>query len=185
MIVSGSGVYQFSGHGGNDQFTSMSSGKTYFSGGGGADTMTGGSGFNIYQFGSEDFSANSVQGLITAADTITNWNNGFGRAIDFTAPLAGIAHLAAPVAGNASIASNGLATFDAVDTTLVQRLTAVVNAVATDAVGTSVFFNDGSDTYLFVVGDSTAGVQAGDALIKLTGISATQIQIEGGNITGF
>lgn len=52
------------------------------------------------------------------------------------------------------------------------------------AVGTAVAFAQGSDTYLFVVGDATAGVQAGDALIKLSGVSTTLMVINTGNITG-
>lgn len=71
-------------------------------------------------------------------------------------------------------------------TTLSAKLGAVVSAVNTDAAGTAVTFTDGADSYLFVVGDATAGIQSGDALIKLTGVAATGLTINGGgDITAF
>jgi len=48
-----------------------------------------------------------------------------------------------------------------------KKLAAVVNAVGTDAPGTVVSFIDGADSYLFVVGDGSAGIQGGDGLIKI------------------
>jgi hypothetical protein len=133
-----------------------------------------------------DFNAGSQTDLIIAADIIANWNVGAGNQLYFAGNnLAAVSHAGTAVAGQASISATGLATFDAADSTLALKVAAVVSATGTDDVGTSVVFNEGSDAYLFVVGDSTAGVQAGDALIKLTGVSATQIHIDNGIITGF
>lgn len=44
-------------------------------------------------------------------------------------------------------------------------------------------FESGSDAYIFVVGDATAGIQAGDVLIKLTGGSSYGLILKGGDIT--
>lgn len=99
--------------------------------------------------------------------------------------MAKVDHSAAAVSGTASI-TNGFATFFSDATTLSLKLAAVVNAVNTDAAGTSVTFTDGADSYLFVVGDATAGIQSGDALIKLTGVAATGLTINvGGDVTAF
>ncbi|MCS3469939.1 S-layer protein [Pseudomonas sp. JUb42] len=164
-------------------------------GGSGADTITGsvkadsftlGAGANVVKFAPAQFTATDTNSLILAADAITDWSTGGGiNTIDFTASLAKVDHSAAAVSGTASI-TNGLATFFSDATTLTAKLAAVVNAVNTDAAGTAVMFTDGANSYLFVVGDATAGVQSGDALIKIVGVVATGLTINaGGDLTGF
>lgn len=136
----------------------------------GVDTLTGGAGDNVFQFANSQFKAADAAGLLAQADTITDWTAAqSNNKLKFDTVLTVQEHATAATAGTASINAQGLATFDAADTSLAQKLDAVVNAVGTDAIGTSVVFNDGTDSYLFVVGDTAVGVQAGDALIKLTG----------------
>lgn len=138
--------------------------------GNGVDTLTGGAGDNVFQFAASQFKAVDAAGLLAQFDTITDWTAAqSNNKLKFDTVLTVQEHATTATAGTASINAQGLATFDAADTSLAQKLDAVVNAVGTDAVGTSVVFNDGADSYLFVVGDATTGVQAGDALIKLTG----------------
>ncbi|MFG0465320.1 DUF4214 domain-containing protein [Pseudomonas putida] len=149
--------------------------------GNGVDTLTGGAGDNVFQFANSQFKATDVAGLLASADTITDWTAAqSSNKIKFdTTTFSITAHTTPPVTGTASVDAQGLAAFDAGDTTLAQKLAAVVNVVGTDAVGTSVVFNDGADSYLFVVGDATAGVQAGDALIKLSGANGALALIGG------
>jgi hypothetical protein len=170
---------------GNDHITSTASGHVWFNAGGGADVLTGGSSWNTYEFSQADYLATSVNDLLTAADTITNWKAAALNVIDFDTALTVVAHNHAAVPGKASVSSAGLATFDNAETTLALKLAAVVAAAGADAAGTSIVFNDGSDAYVYVVANAASGVQAGDALIKLTGVSATQVHIYDGNITGF
>lgn len=153
-------------------------------GGGGADVLTGGAGTNTFTFAAANYAAASAAALITARDTITDWAAGTNNVIDFDSTLSATAHTTAAVGGTASVSATGLATFAAADNTLALKLAAVVSAVGTDAAGTSVVFNDGGNAYLFVVGDATAGVQATDGLIQLTGVTAaTGLTFTGGNIT--
>ncbi|MFS2160081.1 DUF4214 domain-containing protein [Pseudomonas sp. Pseusp122] len=174
---------------------SQSNAAVTYTGGSGADTVTGsvkadsftlGAGANVVKFAPAQFTATDANSLILAADTVTDWSTGGGiNTIDFAATLAKVDHSAAAVSGTASV-TNGFATFFADATTLSAKLAAVVSAVNTDAAGTAVTFTDGADSYLFVVGDATAGIQSGDALIKLTGVAATGLTINGGgDITAF
>jgi len=172
--ATGSQGFTINGRAGNDTITGSAK----------ADVITGGAGVNIYKFDAAQFTATTSAELITAADTITDWRvSGSNNTIDFTPTLTTVEHTAVALAGTAQI-SNGAAYFNSADTSLNARLDAVASAVGTDEVGTAVAFAQGSDTYLFVVGDATVGVQAGDALIKLSGVSATSMEINAGNITG-
>jgi hypothetical protein len=76
----------------------------------------------------------------------------------------------------------GLATFDAADVTLAQKLSAIVAVAGTDAVGTSVVFNHEGNAYVYVNGNGVAGVHAGDALIKLNNVTANGLSMSGGSI---
>lgn len=159
------------------------SGNDVLIGGAGRDTLKGGSGANIFTFAAADFSATDAAGLILAADQITDWSVGPGNKIHFGTALANVEHAQTATAGTASISSDGRATFDLNDNTLALQLAAVATAVNTDAVGTAVTFEFGSDAYVFVVGDAAAGIQAGDALITLTGVSSSGTVLIGGDLT--
>ena len=164
-VTLGSGGQTFIGSAGSDIITE----------GAGADRLTGGAGTNVFLFASSHFAATSAATLITAADTITDWTAGSSNTITFTtpSPLSATAHTTAATPTIASISATGLATFDPAANTLALKLAAVVNAVNTDAAGTAAIFTDSGNSYLFVVGNAAAGIQAGDALIQLTGVTAT------------
>jgi len=184
VVVSGAGGLV--GGQGNDILTRVSATGGGINGGAGADTMTGGSGYNLYIFlPNEDFAATSVSQLIANADTITNWKeaiNAIPNELNFgTTQLKTTMHGDTTVAGRASVSAEGYATFDAADNTLALKVAAVVNAVGTDSVGTSVVFNDNGNAYVFVVGNASAGVQAGDALVRLNGVQASGLSISGGS----
>jgi hypothetical protein len=175
-VILGSGGQTFVGSAGSDFVTE----------GAGADTLTGGAGNNSFIFQASHFTAATLPAnLIAAADTITDWAAGINNIQFGTTALTITAHLTAPASTVASISSTGLATFNAADTTLTQKLTAVVNAMGTDAVGTSAVFTDSGSSYLFVVGNNAVGIQAGDALIKLTGVTATTLTLSSGDVLGF
>lgn len=155
-------------------------------GGAGADVLTGGAGANTFTFAAAgaDFTAADAAALIAAKDTITDWTAGAGNKIDFgLTALAAVAHNVAAVAGTASVSATGLTTFAAADNTLALKLVALSSAVAGDAAGTAAVFTDSGNSYVFVT-NGTAGVQAGDALIQLTGVTATTgLTFAGGDIS--
>jgi hypothetical protein len=168
------------GDAGNDLLTGGASADTIDGGAGNdtitggllADSLTGGAGDDVFVFAAANYAATTNTTLITAADKITDFVSGTDK-IDFGATaLAVVAHTAAAIAGTASISATGLATFHSSTTTLADKVTAVFSALATDAAGTSVVFTDSGSTYLAVVGDATAGIQATDGLIQLVGITA-------------
>lgn len=166
-VTLGSGGQTFIGSAGSDSIAE----------GAGADRLTGGAGTNVFLFASSHFTATGTPAaLIAAADTITDWNAaGSSNTITFTtpSPLSATAHTTPAMPTVASISATGLATFDPAANTLALKLAAVVNAVNTDAAGTAAIFTDSGNSYLFVVGNAATGIQAGDALIQLTGVTAT------------
>lgn len=165
-------------------------GNDTITGGAGADVLTGGTGANTFTFAAAgaDFTAASAAALVTAADVITDWTAGTGNKIDFGATtLAAVAHVTAAVSGTAAVSATGLATFASTDNTLALKVAALANALVTggvaDAAGTSAVFTDSGNSYVFV-SNGTNGVQAGDALIQLTGVTATTgLTFAGGDIT--
>ncbi|MTW05461.1 hypothetical protein GM668_25590 [Duganella ginsengisoli] len=169
---------------GSDQLISTGDGAV-FDAGGGPDLLTGGSKQNTFQFASANFKADSAQALLKAADTITNWENGADNKINFGVKLSITSHSENVRPGSASISPQGLATFDVADSSLESKLNAVVSAVGADAVGTAVAFNHGADAFLFIVGNANAGVQNGDGLIRLNGVTAKEVVIKNGVITDF
>jgi len=176
-VILGNGGQTFIGSTGNDSVTE----------GTGADTLTGGAGANSFVFDASHFTATTQATLITAADTITDWTAG-SNVIYFgaTTPvvLTAAAHTTPAVSGTASISTTGLAAFNVADATLAQKLAAVVRAMGTDAVGTSAVFTDSGNSYLFVVGNAATDVQAGDALIKISGVVVTSgLTFASGDIT--
>lgn len=174
MLIGGSGSDSLTSGNGDDTLT----------GGAGADTLAGRSGTNTFVFAATDFAADSVTDLISAKDTITDWTMGTNK-IDFGATvLKAVAHTGPAVAGTASINGSGFASFNGADSSLAQKLEAVISALGNDAAGTSAAFADGADGYVFV-SNGTAGINAGDALIKLTGVSAINgLTFVAGDITG-
>jgi len=153
----------------------------------GADILTGNGGNDVFTFtaiGADFVSGTTAATALAEARTITDFTA--GDSIDFGATaLAAVAHTATAVSGTASVSATGLATFNSADNTLALKVTAVFSALSTDAVGTSVAFTDGGNTYLAIVGDATAGINNLDAVIKLTGVTAaTGLTFTGTDITG-
>ena len=182
-INASDGADVFTGTSGND-IINCGAGADNVTGGAGADILTGEAGADIFIFAAAHFTATDGAGLVAGADTIADWLTD-ADLIDFGGTtLAAIEHAnGIGAAGTANITATGFATFHADDDTLAEKLAAVVTAVGTDAAGTSVVFTDGGHSYLFVVGDATADIQAGDALIKLTGIIATDLTFSSGDIS--
>lgn len=167
LTISGSNLADvIKGGTGNDVITGLK----------GGDVLTGGAGANVFTFtaaGADFASGTTAAGMVADQRTITDWAAGVGNTIDLGATqAAAVAHTATAVSGTAKISATGLATFHSADTTLALQIAAVASALATDAAGTSVVWQSGSDAYLFIVGDATAGINATDGLIKLTGVTA-------------
>jgi hypothetical protein len=188
LVVTSAGLTDFRTGAGNDRLVSTASGKVVkFNAGGGADVLTGGTGTNLYLFaaGGADFNASNVVDLLSAADTITNWNAAASNEIRF----AGMNLVSAaprydnPVAGKAAITAGGLAVFNPADNTTALKLAATVAAVGSSPAGTTVVFNDGGNAYIYIAGNAVSGVQAGDGLIKLAGVSAGGLVAANGKIT--
>jgi hypothetical protein len=174
------------GGSGNDTLTGTAFADV-IAGGAGQNTLTGGAAANTFQFtaGGADFVAIDAATLATSKTVITDWSAGSGNKIDFGAtPLAAVAHTALSVPGRATVDNTGHADFDISDNTLARKLTALSSAMGSDAAGTSAVFSDSVNSYVFV-SNGIAGIQAGDALIQLTGVtSASGLTFLGGDITG-
>jgi len=146
-LVGGAGVDTITGGAGADTIT----------GGTGADTLTGGAGADIFVFADADSTT-------AASDTITDYN---GEVIRLVAgdDVAGVSANANNATTDVTITANGKATFNAADDTLAEKL--VTLAADTTDIGANevVFFEHGSDTYIF---NNVGGT---DDLVKLTGIT--------------
>jgi Ca2+-binding RTX toxin-like protein len=159
------------------------SGADSLSGGAGADSLTGGAGADSFIF------ANTSTGLpaSTNFDTISDWSA--GDVIDFASGLSlRAATTATAVTGTASISATGLASFAAADDSLSEQIAAAANALISSgavAAGSSVTWQLGSDSYLFISDGNTA-VSATDVLVKINSTSTTGLTISaGGDITSF
>lgn len=152
--------------------------------GAGADKITGGAGADTFVF-----AASSSGGVPSATvfDEITD----FAKAsdiIDFGAQALSLSTTAASTAavGTAAINAEGLATFNAADDTLAEKI-AAVNAgllAGTEATGQVAIFEHDGSSYLYVYDDGADTVDAADVLIKLTGVTGlTDSTISGGDLT--
>jgi hypothetical protein len=97
-----------------------------------------------------------------------------GDVIDFASALTITAH-ASSAATIASIdGTTGVATFNAADDTLAEKITAVANAINASgnatAAGEMARFFHGGDGYIFI-SDGVAGVSENDVLIKLAAVN--------------
>jgi len=145
------------------------------SGGTGADTLTGNGGNDTYVFNAGD----SNHGTF---DTIVDFNSGdevvFGGAATSlqTTAITGDTDTAA-------VSTLGVATFTAATTssTLANKATLIADALSTNA-GKTVFFQHGSDTYLFI-NDGVSGITQ-DVVVKLTGVAVPTAALTDVNTTG-
>lgn len=171
-VTGGSGANTITGTGFGDVITGGSRADTITLGAG-ADTVTGGAGADIFIFTeATDFTAATAAALAGAADVITD----FAKASDVirldTSTWSVVTNATAAV-GTASINAEGIASFNAADDTLAEMITAVeagINAGGVAAAGQFAIFTLGSDSYIFE-SNGTDGVDAGDMLIKLTGVT--------------
>ncbi|WP_062120779.1 beta strand repeat-containing protein [Aureimonas sp. AU40] len=166
----GAGVDNINGGAGNDIIT----------GGTGADILTGGAGADRFVFAAGDSGLPSA----TNFDTITDFTKG-SDIIDHAAAITFVTNGTAS-SGVAAINAQGIATFNAADTTLAQQIAAVeagINAGGAAAAGQTAIFQNGSDSYVFI-SDGTDGVGANDVLIKLTGVTGlTTSTLTSGDLT--
>ena len=149
-------------------------------GGTGADVMTGGTGIDTFAYVAGATGTPSA----TIFDTITDYATGTDK-IDFTAGALTLVAEGTIGVAQAAISATGLASFNAADDTLAERIIAVEAAMtaATAVARETAVFVFGTDSYIFV-SDGTAGLGANDVLIKLTGIAAaTGITLTAGDIT--
>lgn len=160
-ITGGSAVDTIDGAGGIDTING-GGGNDVITGGVGADILTGGDGADIF-VGS---AANSTP---TAIESITDFNTGGSDVVRFGASaIAGAQAAAAVAATSAQITSGGKASFAAADDTLTEKVAALaadVGIVANEVV----FFEHGSDTYVYSSG--AAGDATNDFMVKLTGVT--------------
>jgi hypothetical protein len=158
------------------------SGADTIDAGTGADIMSGGTGANTFVFAAGD---NGAAPSATVFDTINDWSTGVGNKIDFGATDLTLVAEGTKGVGQAAISATGLATFDAADDTLAERIVAVEAAMTavTAVAGETAVWAQGSDSYVFI-SDGTAGVDANDVLIKLTGVAVTTgLTVAAGDIT--
>jgi hypothetical protein len=151
----------------------------------GADVMTGGAGADTFYFGISNAAPSA-----SALQTITDFNTGAVTDFVFYTPAAAAiaSTIATATAGVAKITAAGIATFTSADsTTLALSVAAVAGGIQAGAGGTvageAAVFQFGSDAYLFI-SNGTDGVNAGDVLVKLTGISTTDTATDTLTVSG-
>lgn len=175
-ITGSDAVDVIAGGNGNDTINGGLGADT-ITGGAGLDTMTGGGANDTFIFGNSDSTKASI-------DVIVDYAN--GDIIDYG--VGAITTTAnADAAGEATINANGLvtgyngaaATFDTLD----EKLTQIDLGIGGTAGQAAVFTHDGK-TYLYIaVGTNTAN-DGTDLVIELTGVTAGNISLAGGNIDG-
>jgi hypothetical protein len=149
----------------------------------GADTLTGNGGNDTFVFWNGDSN-------VDAPDTIVDFNS--GDIIEYAGTTTAIYGNAASsgtteITGTtttATISTKGVATFTlATTSTTLANKTALIDAALGTAAGTSVFFQHGTDTYLYV----DAGTATTNIVIKLTGVAipVDAITAVATGITGF
>lgn len=180
-ITGSTGVNTLTGTGIADTITGGARNDSV-TGGLGADTMTGNGGSDVFVVAQATDSEVTVTGTSVAGfDTITDF--AAGDTIDFTAgATAGSAAGPAVAATTVVISAGGKVTFASEDDTLAEK----VVALAADDVNVGnaevVFFEHGSDTYIYGAGADTTAA-ADDFLIKLAGVSSqTTLTGDGNNV---
>lgn len=157
-------------------------GKDVISGGDGEDTLTGGADADTFQFVAGDLSAAPSA---TVFDKITDFAKG-SDIIDDTAAALTIVTNAVAAVGTAAISAEGIATFNAADDTLAEKLTAAeagINAGGAAAAGQFAIFEHSGNSYLFI-SDGTDGIAATDVFVELTGVTGlSDSTLTGGNLT--
>lgn len=164
----------------------LEAGANTFIGGSGDDVVTGANGLDTYTLGAGADRVNiGVEATTTASDAPANGTS-FESITDFNIAVDVLNFLAADetaltetivtnttaVVGTAAINAEGIASFASADDTLAERVTAVEAAIATGTAteGQMAVFEYAGSTYVFV-SNGGDGVEAGDVLVKLTGVT--------------
>jgi len=159
---------------GSDTITGSSLADT-IAGGAGADVISAGAGTNVLVFAT---GTNASGGSTASAfDTILGWASGVNT-ID-----AGVVAIVA----DAGSGMTGVTVVSGRVTAGVTTLAGFITALGTSTTATpnsALVWSDGTDSYLFI-SDGVAGLASTDLLIKLTGVAATAMTINLGDITGF
>jgi hypothetical protein len=172
----------------------MEAGANTFIGGSNKDTVTGAGGLDTYTLGDGNDSVVIGIGASGSGSDASAAGTSFESITDFTksgdvlrfldssdaALTPTIATDSTATAANAAVDAEGIASFASADDTLAERLIAVEAAMGGTA-GQMAVFEHGGNTYVFVA-DGTAGVDAGDAIVKLvgvTGVTGTTIDSSG------
>ena len=180
-ITGGSGTNTLTGGGGADTIIGGAR-DDVLRGSTGTDTLTGGLGNDTFAFTRQ---ANETGGTPSATvfDTISDYALGSDIIDELTAALALTTDAATnAVAGTAAISNLGIATFAAADDTLLERITAVNASMAsgTEADNQVAAFVHSGSTYIYIYDNTADTVDNADGLIKLTGVVATSLTINGG-----
>lgn len=158
-------------------------------GGSGADTITGSVKADVLTGGAGNDTFAFVGGSVIGAaqDVITDFQAKTATAGDILTFGAGtvllVADATALVAGvNVQQSAGGKITFAAADNNLALKIAAVQADTQLDAIGSTAFFEDSGNTYVYNAG--TAIGNADDQLIQLTGVTGlTTLAVTAGNVT--
>jgi hypothetical protein len=142
----------------------------------GNDVLTGGAGTDTFQLTAGVASFTGGAPSATVWEEITDYALGVDRIDETVAALtlSADASTTFAVAGTAAISlTTGIATFNAADDTLAERIAAVNAGLAagTEATNQFAIFEFSGSTYVYIYDDTADTVAAEDGLIKLTGVT--------------
>ena len=135
--------------------------------------MTGSAGNDIFKFSPGDSTTGSAAPTDSSFDIIKDWTAG-SNSIDHTGGAIVVGgNSSAAIAGDASINSQGLASFDSDDDTLAERLSATEADLTLENGAEArefAYFEHAANTYIFI-SDGISNVTADDLFIQLEGIT--------------
>jgi len=141
-------------------------GNDIIRGGQGQDTLTGGAGYDSFRF-------NSLDSLVTAPDTITDFSATYDEiwvdALDGSATAATLATTNAATATTGTIAtinSYGVAVLSGTTPATLSAAASAVDYAIGETTGKAALFTYGGSTYIYIDTDA-----ASDLVIKLTGVN--------------
>ena len=153
--------------GGSGDSIDGNAGDDVITGGTGEDVLIGGAGADTFVFDAGDSGTPSA----TTFDTISDFEVG-SDSIRFTSTLLVDQQNNNASPGTAMIDAFAAATFNPVDDTLNERITAVQNALDTDGSNAGEFavFENGGNSYVFI-SDGSGALDGGDVLIEVAGVT--------------
>jgi len=180
LIVNAANRISVTGGGGRDTIIGGAGADT-ITGSAGADALTGGSGADTFIFANSSTSTPSDTNFDTISDYVSATD-----IIDFAVDIVKFATAVTAASGTAGVTvTTGVTSFNAADSTLALKVTAIAAALSTAAAGNALIFQHSTDSYLYIT-DGTAGAGTTDVLIKLTGITgagADEMTLTTGNLT--